>query len=48
MSERQRNHADFADFHVSGGAGGFLAGELKASQPSDSWTTAGTGLTGRP
>ncbi|TKS68716.1 hypothetical protein D9C73_002779 [Collichthys lucidus] len=25
VSERQRDHADFADFHVSGGAGGFLS-----------------------
>lgn len=46
--KHRSNHADFADFYVSGGAGGFLAGELKAAQLFDGWTTAGSDLTVRP
>lgn len=30
-AEHRRDHADSADLHVSGGAGGFLAGESKLS-----------------
>lgn len=36
QQKHRRNHVDFADLHVSGGAGGFLAGELNAALPFDS------------